>query len=96
MNPALVVVLGAVCLALLPMPYGYYSAMRWVVCGACAYLAFTQHRSRPSGWTWAWVVVAGIYNPVVPVHADRSMWTAINLATIGLGAFYLAAGPKRR
>lgn len=79
----------ALVIAMIPtVPYGYYPAMRWVVCGACAWTALDAHRKGLESWVWCWGVMAGIYNPVFPVHANREIWTAINLATILAALIY--------
>ena len=72
-----------VAVAILPsLPYGYYSVMRWVVCALCAWLAVDAYRKGQEGWAWCWAVIAGIYNPIFPVHANRAVWTLVNIATI--------------
>lgn len=83
------VVVAAVGLALLPtLPYGYYSIMRWIVCASCAWLALSSYRSKREDWTWVWAVIAGVYNPIFSVHANREVWSLVNLATIGIAAWY--------
>jgi hypothetical protein len=73
----------AVAVALVPsLPYGYYSALRWLVFGLGAWLALDAHRRGNESWTWTWAIIAGIYNPIFPVHADRGVWSVINLATV--------------
>jgi len=86
---ALAVVVLAVALALVPsLPYGYYSVMRWIVCALCGWLALASHRSGLEAWTWCWGVIAGIYNPIFPVHANREIWSIVNVATIAVAALY--------
>jgi hypothetical protein len=87
-NPALYIVAVGVGIALLPLPYGYYQVMRWVVAASCAWLAVSAHRSGHEGWVWCWAVIAGVYNPIVPVHASRGVWSVVNLATIVIAVWY--------
>jgi hypothetical protein len=76
-------------LALIPsMPYGYYPVMRWIVCTACVWLAVSAHKRQQEGWTWCWVALAGIYNPIMPVHASREVWAVVNIVTIVVIAAY--------
>lgn len=78
-----------VAVAILPaLPYGYYSVMRWVVCALCAWLAVDAYRTGHESWAWCWGVLAGIYNPVLPVHANRAVWTVVNIVTIIVVATY--------
>lgn len=87
-NPALYIVAIGVGAALFPLPYGYYQVMRWVVAASCAWLAVSAHRAGREGWVWCWAVVAGVYNPLLPVHASRAIWSAVNVATIAIVVWY--------
>ena len=88
----------AVIVAMSPaLPYGYYTVMRWVVCALAIWLALSAHRAGQESWTWSWVVIAGIYNPIVPVHADRNVWFFENLLTATAAAWFgLAARPHKK
>lgn len=70
-----------IAVAMLPMPYGYYGVMRWVVCAAFAYLAVQAHADGRDEWMWVWIVAAGVYNPIFKVAASREVWTVVNLVT---------------
>ena len=73
----------AVAVALIPsLPYGYYSVIRWLVFASCAWLAVDSYRNGSQGWTWIWGVTAGIYNPLFPVHANRAIWSVVNIGVI--------------
>lgn len=94
-NAVLWIVAAAVGIALIPtLPYGYYTIMRWVVCALCGWLAISAHAARQEPWVWAWIIVAGIYNPIFPVHANREVWSIVNLATIAIAAWF-GLGAKR-
>ncbi len=68
--------------ALVPSnPYGYYQVMRWIVCAAFAFLAVRSLGDRPA-LAWVWIACAGIYNPIIPVHSTRAVWSVVNVATI--------------
>lgn len=96
-NVVLWIVVAAVGLALIPtLPYGYYTVMRWVVCALCVWLAVSAHRASQEPWIWTWVIIAGVYNPIVPVHANREVWSIVNLVTIAIaGWFALAPKPTK-
>lgn len=86
---ALWVVGVAVAVALIPtMPYGYYSIMRWVVSASCGWLALDSYRKGEEGFAWCWGVIAGIYNPIVPVSANRELWCVVNVATIAFAIWF--------
>ena len=97
-NNILWLVAVAVAVALIPsLPYGYYSVMRWLVCASCAWLALTSYRNGQEAWAWGWGVIAGIYNPIFPVHANREIWSIINVVTIVVAAWcgFKASQPNR-
>ena len=68
---------------------GYYSIVRWVVCAAFALLALEAHQLHKERWAWIWGVLAGIFNPIVPVHATRELWVLVDTIAIGIVAFDL-------
>lgn len=88
-NSILWLIVIAVAVALIPsLPYGYYSVMRWIVCASCAWIALMSYRKGYEEWAWCWGVIAGIYNPIFPVHANREVWSVVNVVTIALAAWY--------
>ena len=85
---------GMLVLGILDWSWGYYDLMRLIVCGAAAYVAWCAKQQKGERLFWIMVVVAIIYNPISPVHFERALWVALNLATAA--AFWLAAtNPKR-
>jgi len=78
-----------VCLVLLwalypDNPYGYYVLLRWICCAVFAYLALKALAHKKEGWTWILGVTAAIYNPIIPLHITREIWSVINVITIGI------------
>ncbi len=72
-------------IALLPMPYGYYTILRICVsiCGGLtAYLDFNA--GRKDIWVLLCIAVAIIFNPIVPVHLNREIWSVLNVMVAGL------------
>jgi hypothetical protein len=80
--------------ALAPLPYGYYVFLRIVLCFAAAYLAWSEHQEAKSinAWIVGLVILAILYNPFVPIHLTREIWSVINLATV----FFLGAHMIKR
>ena len=74
-------------LAILPLPYGYYTLLRLVVTVAAVRLAYREY-GRSAGVTAFVVVFAGIallFNPIVPVHLPKEWWQVLD--TLVAGAF---------
>lgn len=65
-------------------PYGYYILLRWVCCATFAFLALHASTLKLEGWVWVLGVTAAIYNPIIPLHLTREIWSVVNIATIGI------------
>lgn len=75
--------MGVLLVGLAPMPYAFYSLVRLTVCLTAALAAFNDYNSGHQKW----VIFAGIavlFNPLLPIYLNRSIWIVIDLATIGL------------
>lgn len=97
-RPALYLLIPAALLvvAILPLPYGYYTFLRLVVTIAAAATAYVAYQSSRS-LSWRVIVmglVALLFNPVVTVALSRSTWLPIDLLTAGLFA-YMALRKER-
>lgn len=68
--------------AILPLPYIYYMAMRWIVAGAAAFIAwkeFELNNKAANSYVWIFAALALVFNPIVPIHLFKLAWIAINL-----------------
>lgn len=79
----------ALAVALLELPYGYYTLLRLLVCGVCIYLATQEVQVGRTGWAWVLGGVAVLYNPIFRIHLNREIWSIVNVATIGLLAVHM-------
>lgn len=62
-------------------PYVYYQVLRWIVCVAGAYSAYTTHKSGSTGWTWMFGIIAVLFNPITPFFMKRETWQILDLIT---------------
>lgn len=60
-------------------PYGYYTLLRLVVCGAGAYTAFLMYEWHRPGLAWLFGFIAVLFNPVIRVHLSRDLWQPIDI-----------------
>lgn len=70
-------------LALFHLPYGYYTFLRIIICiwGCCkSYRFFNSQNSGFFGFLTTGVAI--LYNPLIPIHLSRDIWTSINIATV--------------
>ena len=73
---AVLLFLGAV-----SMPSGYYELLRWVICAAAAFAAYTNYSIDKSTWAITFGVVALIFNPFVPLYLyDKFAWMVIDIS----------------
>jgi len=70
--------------ALAPNPYGFYVLLRWLSCPVFLYLALSAYEAKSRSWVWLYGVSAGLYNPIMPPHLGRNIWSVVNIATIVL------------
>jgi uncharacterized membrane protein len=60
-------------------PIGYYTIVRFTVCGTCAFGAYYASRPEKTGWTWAMMVMAVLFNPAIPIYLGKQRWEGIDI-----------------
>lgn len=68
-------------LALMPVPYGYYTLLKITVCftaGFLAYIGFQQDDENKNVHI-GMLLMAVLYNPLVPIYLSREIWGFLNL-----------------
>ncbi len=51
--------------------YDYFTLLRWISCGVCAFTAFQAAEAKKNGWLWLLTITALILNPIVPLRLKR-------------------------
>ena len=59
--------------------YGFYMLLRLAATVCAIYWAVRVAQVGPRGWLWAFVAVALLLNPIVPVRMHRGDWQPIDL-----------------
>jgi len=67
--------------AIFSLPYGYYTLMRLIVAGTAVYAATNSYKSDDKFNTVIMIIVALLFNPVIPIHLSREVWMPIDLIT---------------
>ena len=82
-GPDVARVLAAIMLvcAIRDQPYTYYTLLRWVVSSVAAYTAVQAFRGKIVGVAWLFGTIAGLFNPLLPVHLGKSLWLPIDIAS---------------
>lgn len=66
-------------LALLPMPYGYYTFVRIFICLYSAFLAYKTWQEQIQLWMWIFIIIAILFNPLIPIYLNRELWAIIDI-----------------
>lgn len=77
-------------LALLELPYGYYTFLRVVVSIISIYYAYWIYEEIKKQGFWFWGLIATIilFNPIIPIHlGDKSIWAIIDIIA---GLFFIS------
>ena len=88
--PAIISMAFLVLAAVANWPYGFYTVLRFVVCGSAIYLGFTAASLNSRVWPWVMGVTAVLFNPLVPVHFPRSTWRVLDFVAAVVFAISLA------
>jgi hypothetical protein len=89
------IVIIALLIAMMRLPYGYYTFNRILTCGFCGLIAILSFQETgTAGKTWAIVfaIIAIAFNPFIPLRLSRSTWPYLDLsAAIALGVHLVFA-----
>lgn len=72
-------------IAIAPMPYGFYTFVRIVVCGCAGVMCYQLWNTGYRGsWLWVWGMVAILFNPVADIHMTKEIWMVMDFMAGGL------------
>lgn len=61
--------------AVAPMPYGFYTFVKIIVCGCAGVICYQLWKAGDRGaWLWVWGMVAILFNPVAEIHMTKEVW----------------------
>jgi uncharacterized membrane protein len=70
---------GMLVWALAHHEYGYFTILRFVVCIVAAYCGIRAYSEHKEEWTWILGGIAVLFNPVIPIHLNRELWSVIDI-----------------
>ena len=81
LSPIIVLAIG-----ILPLPIGYYTLSRLVVCACAIYFAHSFYKRKQENTNlWLFGFIAILYNPIIPVYLyEKFIWVIVNLITMYL------------
>lgn len=59
-------------------PYGYYVFLRWIITASAIFLIWVAHNLQKQAWLGLMVVIAILFNPLIPVHLTKEIWVVID------------------
>ena len=66
-------------IAVLPLPHGYYSLLRYVVCTMGFWGVVIGLRGKRYGWVVVMGGLSVLFNPISPVHLSKGVWVILDL-----------------
>lgn len=67
-------------IAVFPLPYGYYQLLRILVTIAFTYSLVANYSNIKKYVVAIHAIIIIIYNPLLPLHLDKSIWIVLDLA----------------
>ena len=85
---------GLLFAAALPLPYGFYSFLRIAVCAFSIAVTFAiySETSRFTLWCAILLAIAALFNPFIPVHLSKSVWSVLDVVAGALFLLHLFLG----
>ncbi|MBU4349178.1 hypothetical protein KJ830_02225 [bacterium] len=67
--------------AIAEWPFGYYTLLRWITCIASILVAFQAFEKNIDWAKVVFIVIAILFNPLVPIYLSRSTWIPLDIIT---------------
>ncbi len=66
-------------ICLLPMPYGYYNLVRFIVTCYFGYMAFFSFEKQNKPMLFFYACSAILFNPFIKFHFGRTIWNILDV-----------------
>jgi hypothetical protein len=60
--------------AILPLPYGYYQFLRWIICGIALFIAYKAFSYKKAWVAIMFCVIAVLFVPIFTIHFEKDIW----------------------
>jgi ABC-type Mn2+/Zn2+ transport system permease subunit len=60
-------------------PYSYYQFLRWAILIIGAYSAYLSYEKKEMAWVWIFIMIAVLFNPIIPFYLSRNTWQYIDI-----------------
>ena len=62
-------------------PYGYYTLLRFLICGTSTYHAYLSFQKNKRSWTIIFSAIALVFNPFIKVYFKKDDWAVVDMLT---------------
>lgn len=69
----------ALLIAILPLPYEYYLLLRIFI--FITSILFVYSHDQDSNWKIIYIIIAFVFNPLLPLHLNKFLWIIIDILT---------------
>ena len=77
-------------LCLAPMPYGYYSLVRFVAMVVFCVAAYKYHQAENEKMAWSFAALALLFQPFIKIALGRLLWNIVDVVVaIGLIVLFI-------
>jgi len=77
-NTASIISAVMLLVAILDLPYGYYTLLRWIVTASAIFLVWVASKLERKFWLFSMGIVAILFNPIAPIYLDKETWVVID------------------
>lgn len=67
-------------LCLVPMPYGFYSLIRFVAMIAFAIYAYVYYEKKNNKLAIVFLSLAILFQPLLPIYLGRTLWNIVDVS----------------
>ena len=75
----IVVIAIMLIIAVFPLPYGYYTALRILVLVVSCYSGYKAYQWKRTWAIWLFVALAVLFNPVIRVAFTKGIWQVLDV-----------------
>ena len=84
-------------LCLVPMPYGFYSLIRFVAMIAFAIYAYVYYEKKNNKLAIVFLSLAILFQPLLPIYLGRMLWNIVDVSVaIFLVVLYVKENYKKK
>ena len=82
-------------LCLAPMPYGYYSLVRFLSMVGFCMIAHRYYREKQETLTWTFAALALLFQPFAKIALGRTLWNIVDVV-VAIGLIILYINEKKK